>query len=589
MRFKSRLTNGYKVYAITGTNTVSFAIDFEEANTKGLLGFSVQRYDPTEDEKYFIYGKKVFRDTEIVDPDQPVSSYEFPIQSFVWDDFTAKDGRDYTYYFYPVKGKPKNLVHESPIKIEVKTEPLFSKNTHDIFFNRGVASSQAYAVRFDNKAPNKLEGAKKKEAEEWLSRSLDEAIIKFIDQAKNGDQLYGCFYEFRFLPVLKAFKAAIDRGVDVKIIIDAKKNEHTDKKGVFHESFPREDNLRTIKKAKIPTGNIIKREASKNNIQHNKFIIYSKAGEPKSVWTGSTNISEGGIFGQTNVGHWLRDKTIATNYLSYWHLLSNDLGMQEGDSTAKRRKDNKAFKKQVMAIQEDISLEGIVNGNHGVKAVFSPRIGKKMLNTYAAIIDNAKESAFITLAFGISKVFKSLLVDNDKLSHIVFMLLEKKDKKHPRSKDVFIKLGPWNNIYQAYGNFIRTPLYNWTKEINTRVLKINFHVSYVHSKFLMMDPLSNDAVIITGSANFSEPSTTSNDENMLIIKGNKRVADIYFTEFNRLFNHYYFRAVIEELKEKGMFDPNQGIFMTPDDTWLDKYTVGKLRYKRVKMFVDMDL
>ena len=589
MRFKSKLTDGYSVYAITGTNTVSFAIDYREADTKGLLGFSVERYDPTENEKYFIYGKKVFRGTEISDPNQPVSSYNFPIQSFVWDDFTAKDGRNYTYYFYPVKGKTKNLIHGSPIEIKIKTEPLYSSKTHDIFFNRGAASSQAYRVRFDNKAPNKLEGAKRIEAQEWLSRSLDEAIIKFIEQAKDGDQLYGCFYEFRYLPIVKSFKAAFDRGVDVKIIIDAKKNERTDKKGVFHESFPREDNLRAIEEAGLPSSCIIKREASKNNIQHNKFIIYSKAEEPKEIWTGSTNISEGGIFGQTNVGHWLKDSSVADKYLDYWKLLSVDLGMQEGDTRTKRGRDNKAFKKKVMAIEPDVSLEDINNSSHGVKAIFSPRIGLKMLNTYAAMIDNAKESAFITLAFGINKVFKTLLVDNDKLSHILFMLLEKKDKKHPRSKDVFVKLGAWNNIYQAYGNFIRTPLYNWAKEINSRILKINYHVSYVHSKFLMMDPLSKDPVIVTGSANFSKPSTNSNDENMLIIKGNKRVADIYFTEFNRLFNHYYFRAIIEELKEKGLFDPNQGIFMAPNDSWLKKYDKGKLRYKRVMMFVEMDI
>lgn len=32
---------------------------------------------------------------------------------------------------------------------------------------------------------------------------------------------------------------------------------------------------------------------------------------------------------------------------------------------------------------------------------------------------------------------------------------------------------------------------------------------------------------------------------MQFVRGNLRVADIYFTEFNRLFNHYYFRSVTE--------------------------------------------
>ena len=86
----------------------------------------------------------------------------------------------------------------------------------------------------------------KQAALNWLSRQLDDAIFKFIAQAKKGDTLLGCFYEFHYAPVVKAFKAAIDKGVIVKIIIDAKENESTDNKGIFHKSFPRVDNLEAI-------------------------------------------------------------------------------------------------------------------------------------------------------------------------------------------------------------------------------------------------------------------------------------------------------------------------------------------------------
>ena len=45
---------------------------------------------------------------------------------------------------------------------------------------------------------------------------------------------------------------------------------------------------------------------------------------------------------------------------------------------------------------------------------------------------------------------------------------------------------------------------------------------------------------------------------MLAILGNRRVADIYFTEFNRLFYHYYFRSIQEKtrnLSEDGETSP----------------------------------
>ncbi len=84
MRFTSTKLSGYRVHAVTGVNTVSFAIDFREADTKGLLGFAVERHDPTENQRYFMTGMKVF-ESVIPKPDEKtvVSTYDHPIQSFV--------------------------------------------------------------------------------------------------------------------------------------------------------------------------------------------------------------------------------------------------------------------------------------------------------------------------------------------------------------------------------------------------------------------------------------------------------------------------------------------------------------------------
>ncbi|HKG47196.1 MAG TPA: hypothetical protein VKB02_10740 [Pyrinomonadaceae bacterium] len=39
MRFKSRQTKPFQVFAVTGVNTVSFGIKADEKGKKGLLGF----------------------------------------------------------------------------------------------------------------------------------------------------------------------------------------------------------------------------------------------------------------------------------------------------------------------------------------------------------------------------------------------------------------------------------------------------------------------------------------------------------------------------------------------------------------------
>jgi phosphatidylserine/phosphatidylglycerophosphate/cardiolipin synthase-like enzyme len=48
---------------------------------------------------------------------------------------------------------------------------------------------------------------------------------------------------------------------------------------------------------------------------------------------------------------------------------------------------------------------------------------------------------------------------------------------------------------------------------------------YIHTKYMLIDPLGNDPLVVCGSANFSRPSQRTNDENMLVIRGNMRVAE----------------------------------------------------------------
>jgi phosphatidylserine/phosphatidylglycerophosphate/cardiolipin synthase-like enzyme len=333
---------------------------------------------------------------------------------------------------------------------------------------------------------------------------------------------------------------------------------------------------------------VILREAKPNDIQHNKFMVLLKGAQqrPTEVWTGSTNISMGGIHGQTNVGHWVRNPAVAEKYQAYWELLSGDPGGQADDSGADARKKNAKFKSAVEAIHTVPKQWADIP--HGVTPVFSPRSGLTVLDLYVSLVDSAKLVSCITLAFGINKAFKEQLTDNTAHSHIVFMLLEKKDKPNPRAKDPLVVINASNNVYKAWGSFLQDPLYQWTKETNAARLQLNQHVSYVHSKFLLMDPLGDDPIVVTGSANFSDSSTNSNDENMLIIRGDQRVADIYFTEFNRLFNHYYFRSVVEATSEAGHSESGDSLFLKEKaEEWLVKYKPGKLRQKRVALYAKM--
>ena len=182
---------------------------------------------------------------------------------------------------------------------------------------------------------------------------------------------------------------------------------------------------------------------------------------------------------------------------------------------------------------------------------------------------------------------------------VIFMLLEKRDappkanagQKATTSgttKTAFVRLNSKNNVYEAWGSYLNDPLYQWVRETNTRFLQFSTHVLYVHTKFLLHDPLGDDPIVVTGSAKFSRASTQENDENMLIIRGDTRVADIYFTEFNRLFCHHYFRSVTEA--RKGVKDAKTASAPFPDEKgteWQKAYAPGSFKAKWVAMFAKM--
>ncbi|TCC90051.1 hypothetical protein EZ428_12235 [Pedobacter frigiditerrae] len=598
MRSKSQPTQGYTVYAVSGTNTVSFTIDFRDADTANLLGFAFERVNLSTGEKKVPKGYKVFGSV-IPNPDKDTSveTFKHPIQSFVWDDFTCTAGESYKYAIYPMTGKPNALKKNDPITIQIETEPYYTTGEHDVFFNSGVASSQAYARKFNNLRPDKItDPILKAECKQWLSRELDDAILKFIGQAAKGDMLYACFYEFRYEPVVTAFKKAIDKGVKVKIIIDAKNNPKLNEENEM-VSFPRDANLKMLQDIGIALDqNIILREANKGSIQHNKFIVFQKGGEaaPAQVWTGSTNISEGGFHGQTNVGHWIRNKETATAFKKYWTILSVDPGQLDNGDDAGDKAKMASLRLDIEKLYGNFEFRDWNDIQQGITCIFSPRSTEKVLKSYAAMFDSADVMACVTLAFGVNDVFKQALVDNLNTDQLSFMLLEKPDepkklKDGKKPKKPFVYINAKQNVYKAWGAYLNDPLYQWTREVSTRQLKLNTHVAYVHSKFMLIDPLGDDPVVITGSANFSGPSTTSNDENMVIIRGNRRVADIYYTEFNRINNHYYFRAVYNKVnKDDGA--KRKSLFLAETAAeWLEDYKPGTLKYKKVVARSTMDV
>jgi phosphatidylserine/phosphatidylglycerophosphate/cardiolipin synthase-like enzyme len=105
----------------------------------------------------------------------------------------------------------------------------------------------------------------------------------------------------------------------------------------------------------------------------------------------------------------------------------------------------------------------------------------------------------------------------------------------------------------------------------------------IHDKIVVIDPLSEEnCTVVTGSHNLGFKASYANDENMLIIRGNRALALAYAVHVIDVYDHYKFRAVLEEQKRDAMLagkpvpkQPTGQGFLDTDDSWEDPYITGK--------------
>ena len=526
-------SGGVTVQAIAGSHAVFLGLDLDADARQGCLGFAIHRTDHTEHKGRWLAGFKTFKSVvPVPDPTVTYSSLDQPLQTFYWGDYTAKPGHDYSYRVVPRFGAPGALEdrHGVEATVDVSTSDP-STGVHGIYFNRGVAASQAYAVEF-GAPPDQLPPEKRQAALTWLSRGLFEAILAYIGQAaSDGFALRAAVYEFTQPDVLGAFAAAHERGADVQIVYHAL----DDVEGNANRS--------AIAAAGLPAS--ILKPRTHATIAHDKFIVLCRKHQgtltPVSVWTGSTNLSEGGIFGHSNVGHEVRDAEVASRYLQFWLELDQD--------------------PELAPLRDWVSEHSPYDpGAGGIGTVFSPRHGLAPLQDYATRFGGALVSAYITGPFGLNTLFEHALTSytGDALHYVMLDQADNNQAAWSASRRVFVAVGSKGGPDE---------LSRWAAE---QLTGFNVHVPYLHTKILLLDPTSATPTVITGSANFSPASTDANDENMLIIHGDLDVADVYFTEYSRIFNHFYARWWAAQLGH-GTADAETHSYLDETAAWQDPY------------------
>jgi phosphatidylserine/phosphatidylglycerophosphate/cardiolipin synthase-like enzyme len=566
--------DGVSVRAIVGARTVLLAMDADEAARDGLLGFAIGKRRPGGSISW-LRGFKFFEETvPNPQPGERRSTFEHPIQSFLWGDYTVAPGSTTAFVVQPVRGRPAALEHGAPVELEVTAAPE-DDGEQSVLFNRGAIASQAFADRFGNEGPTDEEANDPtNEKVRWLSRGLLEGALGFIAQATGSAfELRVAAYEFHYPPILNALRAAAERGVRVAISYDGG-DQKLD--GSIAPSTTSTGNLAAIAAARLEaTPNLsLHPRTLYSSIPHNKFIVLLENGAPVQVWTGSTNFTVSGFLGQSNVAHILRIPAVAARYNAYWEILRNDPG-------------TRFFKDRIMEISPSPPAPELADG---VTTIFSPRRAG-MLEWYAEQMGSAETTVMFTAAFGIApQLAQQFGQDRD---YLRFVLMERKDGNAEEQallesdRDTVIALGARLNSETIHLEIDGHRLDEWFKE--EEHFRKQGHIFYIHTKIMLVDPVGENPRIFSGSANFSDNSVERNDENMLLIGGEqaRNIADTYVGEFQRLFNHLYFRTIAVALagsRRSGSSD-RAIAFLDPTGAWVAAhFEPGTYRDKRRRLF-----
>ena len=430
------------------------------------------------------------------------------------------------------------------------------------FFNRGLVLSQFVAryLREHQLTPAKFKAQLKANVDpvfrSFLQGDLGVALFALLQEgSKPGAALHAALYE---LDDAQIEAAMIALGAHLNLVLA----NGSDKAGDGNAAARSH-----LHAGGIPT---IDRLLQSKGLGHNKFVVASKASVAKSVWTGSTNWSTTGLCTQVNNALRIDDAPLAAHYLAQWGRLRDasppvlspagfppalvaandapkrfDIGSASAEVWFTRTSDGRD-----MAALRAL----IASARSGILfLMFTP--GKQGLHTLAAA--RAKEPGMYVR--GVVSTLGNTAADND-TNFLDIGLVSSGQSFKPDRYSVAQPQG----IEQDFGS--------WIAEVTRADFLAQVGHAIVHSKVLVIDPLSDSPTVVTGSHNFSAPASENNDENFVIVRGHKRLAAAYATNIMSVYQHYRYRAYVRAKLAQGK---KPWSALDDNDLWLKDELVTK--------------
>jgi len=205
----------------------------------------------------------------------------------------------------------------------------------------------------------------------------------------------------------------------------------------------------------------------------------------------------------------------------------------------------------------------------GCSLFFSPVVGRALLDAANDVVRSARNAVFISCPFGLDpSITKELNQNNDEV--LEYGLVNTTNRK--RLLDL---------IDRSVNSLYATP--TWIKNFDGRLWDAKAYGNHkIHVKSILSDPWGPHPRLLIGSANFSDESVNKNDENAVLIEGDRRATAISATEFLRAFDHYKFRDYMSRMKKK---EQSPERFLVEDGSWTaDYFDTQKAKFRERIVF-----
>jgi len=515
--------------AFANNDVVLIVWDYENPIDE-CLGFCIKRKDINTNKEVTLESMVGFK-KESVETRQFKPTTVWPIQKFNWRDFSADSGATYEYTIIPMTGTSTNLKAKTQAKV-VTNQVTLSPGEGKIkaYFNRGILSTQFVSSQIpksNSGIPNYsilLDRIKQTgdTLRNKLADELKDAVMSLLDKAiKEKGECYCALYELNDPELVEKLLEAKDR---VHLILS---NTGAD------------DATNQVSRASLHDSgmDITDRMVSSGHIGHNKFVIYVNAqGKPTTVMTGSTNWTYTGLCSQSNNAIIIESKDLADHYMDYWNRMKTD----DAEQGATFRKDNNQERTAKIG-GTDISLWFSPNTKAKNKTANSP-LPDDIDQVFQAMNAATKSILFLAFQPGTPSIIEE--VANIQIAKPdLFIRGAVTDLGAVESSSVTLFHRGINDPVIVGAQELKDDFSFWMAEL----LKSSpMAHAIIHDKIMVIDAFTDNCVVITGSHNLGYRASYNNDENLLIIKGDKELATSYATHVLDIYDHYRWRYYLSK-------------------------------------------